>query len=163
QQTATGQILRVISSSPTDVQPVFDAIAQSAVPLCEAVNGSVFRFDGRLIHLVAYYGFSPEMLEANRRAFPRPADRGSITGRAILTGAVVHVDVAEAPGYELTGLVRAGFRTALTVPMLRDGEPIGAIVVTREEGRFFSETQIALLKTFAAQAVIAVENVRLFT
>ena len=163
QQTATAEILRVISSSPTDVQPVFEAIARSAARLCEAVNGSVVRFDGRVIHMAAQHGNTPEAVEANRRVFPRSPDRGSVTGRAILTRAVVHVDVAEDPEYEHSAIVQAGFRTALAVPMLRDGDPIGAIVVTREEGRIFSETQIALLKIFADQAVIAIENVRLFT
>jgi GAF domain-containing protein len=163
QQTATAEILRVISSSPTDVQPVFDAIARSAARLCEAVAGNVVRFDGRLIHLAAEHGNTPEAAEANRRVFPRSADRGSVTGRAILTRAVVHVDVAKDPEYEVKAIPEAGIRTVLAVPMLRDGDPIGAIVVTREEGRFFSETQIALLKTFADQAVIAIENVRLFT
>ena len=100
QQTATAEILRVISSSPTDLQPVFEAIAQSAARLCEAVNGNVVRFDGRLIHMAAQHGTTPEAVEANRRVFPRPPDRGSVTGRAILTRAVVHVDVAEDPEYE---------------------------------------------------------------
>ena len=162
QQTATAEILRVISSSPTDVQPVFEAIARSAARLCEAVNGQVVRFDGRLIHMAAQHGNTPEAVEANRRVFPRPPGRGSVTGRAILTRAVVHVDVAEDPEYELSAIVQAGYRTMLAVPMLREGDPIGAIVVTREEGRVFSEMQIVLLKTFAAQAVIAIENVRLF-
>jgi GAF domain-containing protein len=162
QQTATAEILRAISSSPTDVQPVFEAIVQSAVRLCEAVNGSVSRFDGSLIHLVAQHGMSAEMREARNRVFPRPPGRGSITARAILTRAVVHVDIAEDPEYEHSVIVQAGFRTVLSVPMLRDGDPIGAISVSREEGRPFSDTQIALLKTFADQAVIAIENVRLF-
>ena len=116
-----------------------------------------------LVHMVAQHGNTPEAVESNRRVFPRPPDRGTVTGRAILTRAVVHVDIAEDPEYEPSAIVQAGFRTALAVPMLRDGDPIGAIVVTREKGRFFSETQIALLKTFADQAVIAIENVRLFT
>src|SRR5262249_6903098 len=139
-----------------------EAIARSAVRLCQAVNGNVFRFDGRLIHIAAQHGMTPEAVEANRRVFPRQPGRGSVTARAILTRAAVHIDIAQDPEYEHSDLVRAGFRTVLAVPMLRDGEPIGAIVVTREEGRLFSETQIALLETFADQAVIAIENVRLF-
>jgi GAF domain-containing protein len=162
QQTATAEILRVIASSPTDLQPVFEAIVQSAVRLCEAVNGGVFRFDGALIHLVAQHGWD-QALDAVRRVWPRPPDRGTTTGRAILTRAVVHVDVAKDPEYEQRVLIQAGFRIGLSVPMLRDGDPIGAITITREEGRPFSATQIALLETFANQAVIAIENVRLFT
>jgi two-component system, NtrC family, sensor kinase len=162
QQTATAEILRVISSSPTDLQPVFDAIVRSALSLCEAVNGSVYRFDGRLIHLVAHRGFTPEVMDAVFRMFPHAPGRGSVVGRAILTRSVVQVDIAKDPEYEHPRLAQAGFRILLAVPMLREGSPIGAIVATRQGGGFFNDRQIALLQTFADQAVIAIENVRLF-
>ena len=146
QQTATAEILRVISQSKTDVQPVFEAIVQSAVRLCEAVSGGIYRFDGRLIHAVAELGMTPQERRVTRGAFPRPADRGSAVGRAILTRAVVHVDIAQDPEYKLSANVQAGFRIVLAVPMLRDGNPIGVITGTRQEGRPFSDTQIALLR-----------------
>jgi signal transduction histidine kinase len=162
QQTATAEILRVISGSPNDVQPVFDAIAASAWRLCEGREGTVFRFDGRLIHLVAHSGHDPEQLDVLRKVFPIPPGRGSVTARAILTRAVVHVDFAEDREYKHTPLVQLPSRTALAVPMLHDGNPIGAITVARVEGRPFSDKQVALLQTFADQAVIAIENLRLF-
>ena len=164
QQTATGEILRVISQSPTDVQPVFDAIARSATALCDATNGGVFRFEDGLIHLVAHHRWTREALAAVRHVLPGPPGPGSVAGRAILTRAVVHVpDLAEDPEYTATAIVEAGVRTVISVPMLRDGKPIGAINVTRMERRPFSDRQVALLQTFADQAVIAIENVRLFT
>jgi two-component system, NtrC family, sensor kinase len=161
QQTATGEILRVISSSPTDIQPTFEAIAASAVRLCEANEGEVYRFDGRLIHMMAYHGGDPHSRETLAQIFPAPPGRGTITGRAILTGTVVQADVATDPEHEYRDIARF-FRTVLSVPMLRDGDPIGAISVNRREGRPFLEKQIQLLQIFAAQAVIAIENVRLF-
>jgi two-component system, NtrC family, sensor kinase len=161
QQTATAEILQVISSSPTDIQPTFDAIAASAVRLCEAEEGTVFRFDGSLIHMVAEHGGAPREIDAIQRVFPCPPGRGTVTGRAILTGRVVQADIAADPEHEFHDLARF-FRSVLAVPMLRDGAPIGAIAVSRREGRAFSPKQIELVTTFAAQAVIAIENVRLF-
>jgi zinc-ribbon domain len=102
QQTATAEILRVISSTPTDLEPVFDAIVRRAVSLGEAVNGSVFRFDERLIHLVAHRGFTPDARDAIFRMFPCAPGRGSIVGRAILTRSVTHVDIAKDPEYGST-------------------------------------------------------------
>jgi len=163
QQTATSEILRVISSSPTDVQPVFDAIIQNAVRLCGSSNGTVFRFDGHLIHVAAHHNFAPEAADVVNRVFPLPADRGTVTGRAILTRSVVHVaDLASDTDYTRPALLEAGFRAILAVPMFRDAAPIGAITVTRRRPEPFSEGEISLLQTFAEQAVIAIENVRLF-
>src|SRR5262249_16482293 len=147
-QTATADILRVISSSPTDVQPTFDAIAESATRLCGGASGGVFRFDGSLIHLAAQYGWIPEELEAVHHIYPHPPSRGGVTARAILTRAVAHVaDTAADPEYAYPGIAEAGLHTVLSVPMLHDGYPIGAISVTRREVAPFSEAQVELLKT----------------
>src|SRR5262249_53518206 len=163
QQTATSQILRVISSSPTDVQPVFDAIAANAARLCDAVNGLVIRFDGELLHLAAQYNVDPERLAAVKQAYPRPPSRGALSGRAILTRDVVHVpDVSKDLEYTLPAATTIGYRSVLAVPMMHEGVPRGTILVARDVVAPFSDAHIALIQTFADQAVIAIENVRLF-
>jgi signal transduction histidine kinase len=158
-EKAAGEILRVISSSPASVQPTFETIARAAMRLCEADIGSVFRFDGQLIHVGAFHG-TPAEVEASRRSFPQRPGHGSVTARAILAAAVVQIDdVSKDP--EAADALRA-FRTVLSVPMIRDGRPLGAITVARRVVRPFSDEQIELVQTFADQAVIAIENVRLF-
>jgi GAF domain-containing protein len=165
--TATSEILRVISSSPTDVQPVFNTIAESATRLCEGFFGFVTRFDGRLVHFVAHHNLGLDALEKIHRSYPLAADRDTINGLAIIERRVVHVSDVEHDrdvpprGRELARIF--GFRSVVAVPILRDGESIGSVSVARDEAKPFTDAQVALLKTFADQAVIAIENVRLFT
>ncbi len=162
QQTATAEILRVISGSPADLQPTFDAIAGAARALTGASLGSVVTFDGRLMHLAALAGFTAGETEKIQEVFPIPADHGTATGRSILTRQVAHVgNLATDPERAYPTLDQSSGQTVLAVPMLRDGVPIGAINVQRRTAEPFTDKQIDLIKTFADQAVIAMENARL--
>jgi two-component system, NtrC family, sensor kinase len=164
QQTATSEVLSVISRSLTDIQPVFDMIAGSAARLCDAQYCFVYRFDGHLLHFVAHHGLTADVLEINRRAYPAPPSGRSVAARAILERRVVQIsDVNADPDYALgTMATVGGYRSAVGVPILRDGRPIGSIAITRAQAGLLPDQQIELLKAFADQAVIAIENVRLF-
>ena len=165
QQTVTADILRVISSSPTDLQPVMEALVESAARLCDAQNAQIFRVEDDLMHLVARHGPVKSTLEAGEA---RPITRTSVSGRTIVDRAMIHLpDLLAVVDDEYPDIAPAirerGIRTTLGIPLLREGVPIGSITAFRTDVRPFSETQIELLKTFADQAVIAIENVRLFT
>jgi len=163
-QTATSEVLRTIGSSRTNVKTVFDTIVRSSVELCDASMGAAFQFDGEWIHLVAHHDNTAEALAAMRSTFPMRPTRESLTARVVMDRAVVHVpDVEADPRYPLRAVTRTvGVRGFLGVPMLRDGEPIGVIAVGRETPGPFTDAQVELLRTFADQGVIAVDNARLF-
>ena len=163
QQTATAEVLRVISSSATDIQPVFEIIGERAEKLCDAEISVVSMVDGELIRLASINGMTEEGVEAARRVFPMHLDDETVTARAIRTCTVCHVpDVLGDPEYQNKETARAsGYRGCLGVPMVRDGQVVGAIFVARRQPGFFADAQVQLLKTFADQAVIAIENVRM--
>src|SRR5262245_37020429 len=164
-QTAISEVLSIISRTQTDMRPVFDAILVSAVQLCGADAGGICKVEGENLVCTHWRPEAPEVAAAFRESYPRPIDTTSLVGRAVVEGTVIHVSDVEAPDApkHLAAVSKAvGFRSQLSVPILRNGEPIGVIGLVRKAPGPFTPAQINLATTFADQAVIAIENTRLF-
>jgi signal transduction histidine kinase len=163
QQTATADVLKVISRSTFDLQTVLDTLVESAARLCATDKGAIMMRDGDAYRIRAHHGFAPEAMQWALE-HPVPADRSSATGRAALERKAIHIpDVLSDPEYQASGYVQAfGYRTILSVPLLREGITIGTFNLTHDEVNPFTDKQIELVTTFADQAVIAIENTRLF-
>src|SRR5262249_3140007 len=162
QQTATADVLKVISRSAFEIKPVFETLIESAVKLCGATRGFVSRFDGKLLRFAAGYNVTPELRDYFEQN-PFAVDRHSNTGRAALERRTVHnIDVRADPEYTYGGHQVDPYRPVLAIPMLKAGDLLGVILIYRHEVLPFTDSQIALMETFADQAAIAIENARLF-
>ena len=163
-QTAIGQVLRVISESPTDVAPVFEAIMDAGMRLFQSQLMAIFRYDGQLIHFAAHRNWPAEALAQVHKLYPMPADEHTLAGRVILGGKAIAVEDTQAEAHYTPALLAktGGWRRMIIAPMLRHGRPVGTVHVAWRDPGATPRRQIELLQTFADQAVIAIENVRLF-